>query len=333
MCKMIERCTLPKTLNQAPRINAQLACPADCPNQESNMIAKVNGISITAADVEKEVNNIVVQYQSRMPPEQLESMMPDIKKQALETQINKIILIGEADAKNIQPTPEQVKAELDTVISRFPSQAAFEEQMTKVGIPITTVESGIEQQIKIDILVGQSIADAKITVTEDELATFYQENPASFQSPEQVQAAHILFKFEENDPQSLKDQKRLEMAGLLGRIEKGGDFGEMAKAHSDCPSKEQGGDLGMFERGKMVKPFEDAAFNMKTGELSDIVESQFGYHLIKVLNKKEPETVQFEAVKDQLSDHLRQRKEQDQFIAILDQLRKGAEIEYAGGTQ
>ncbi len=297
------------------------------------MIAKVNGISITAADVEKEVNNIVAQYQSRMPPEQLESMLPNIKKQALETQINKIILIAEADAKKIQPTPEQVKTELDTVISRFPSEAAFDEQLAKVGIPKEQVENGIEQQIKIDILVGQSIASAEITVTEDELATFYKENPESFQSPEQVQAAHILFKFEENAAQSLKDQKRLEMAGLLGRIEKGGDFGEMAKAHSDCPSKEQGGDLGMFERGKMVKPFEDAAFNLKTGELSDIVESQFGYHLIKVLDKKEPETVQFETVKEQLSDHLKQRKEQDEFITYVDKLREVAEIEYVSDTQ
>ncbi len=297
------------------------------------MIAKVNGITITAADVEKEVNNIVAQYQGSMPPEQLESMLPNIKKQALETQINKIILIAEADAKKIQPTPEQVKTELDTVISRFPSEAAFDEQLAKVGIPKAQVENGIEQQIKIDILVGQSIASAEIAVTEEELTTFYKENPDSFRSSEQVQAAHILFKFEENDPQSLKDQKRLEMAGLLGRIEKGGDFGEMAKAHSDCPSKEQGGDLGMFERGKMVKPFEDAAFNLKKGELSDIVESQFGYHLIKVLDKKEPETVQFEAVKEQLTDHLRQRKEQDEFIVYVDKLREVAEIEYANDTQ
>ncbi|MBT4269661.1 MAG: hypothetical protein HN580_23805 [Deltaproteobacteria bacterium] len=297
------------------------------------MIAKVNGTSITATDVEKEVTNIVAQYQGQMPPEQIESMMPNIKKQALETQINKIILVAEADAQSIQPTPEQVKEELDSVISRFPSETAFEEQLVKVGIPKTQIEDGIEQQIKINMLIGQSIAKEDITVTEDELTTFYQENPESFQAPEQVQAAHILFKFEENAPQSLKDQKRLEMAGILGRIEKGSDFGEMARAHSDCPSKEQGGDLGLFERGKMVKPFEDAAFNLNAGELSDIVESPFGYHLIKVLDKKEPETIQLEAAKNQLTDHLRQRKEQDLFIAYVDQLRAGAEIEYAGDTQ
>ena len=297
------------------------------------MIAKVNGTSITATDVEKEVTNIVAQYQGQMPPEQIESMMPNIKKQALETQINKIILVAEADAQSIQPTPEQVKEELDSVISRFPSETAFEEQLVKVGIPKTQIEDGIEQQIKINMLIGQSIAKEDITVTEDELTTFYQENPESFQAPEQVQAAHILFKFEENAPQSLKDQKRLEMAGILGRIEKGSDFGEMARAHSDCPSKEQGGDLGLFERGKMVKPFEDAAFNLNAGELSDIVESPFGYHLIKVLDKKEPETIQLEAAKNQLTDHLRQRKEQDLFIAYVDQLRAGAEIEYVGDTQ
>lgn len=293
------------------------------------MIAKVNGTEITTADVEKEIGNIVAQYEDQVPPEQLQAMMPSIKEQAIETQINKLLLFTEAERHNIHPTPEQVKAELDSVIERFPSAEVFEQQLAKIGISLEQIEADIEQQIKIDILVGQSVSDTEATVSDEEVSTFYQENPESFQTPEQVHAAHILLKFEENAPQSFKDQKRLEIAGLLGQIEKGADFANMAKSHSDCPSKEQGGDLGFFERGKMVKPFEDAAFALDAGGLSGVVESPFGYHLIKVMDRKTAETVGLDEVKDQIVDHLQQIKMQDSFMAYIDQLRNSAEIEYA----
>ncbi len=297
------------------------------------MIAKVNGTTITAADVEKEVSNIVAQYQNQVPPEQLQSMMPELQKQAIETQINKTLLFAEAERNKIQPSPDQVKEEMDAIIGRFPSVEAFEQQLAKAGLQKDQIEKDIEQQIKIDILVGQSIANVEIKIAEDEISGFYKDNPQNFETPEQVQASHILFKFDDNVPQSTKDQKRLEMAGILGRIEKGADFADMAQNHSDCPSKAQGGDLGFFERGKMVKPFEDAAFNLKAGELSDIVESPFGYHLIKVTDQKAAEIHKFDDVKEQIANHLKQMKTQDSFIAYVDQLRKSAEIEYAEGVK
>ncbi len=297
------------------------------------MIAKVNGTTITAADVEKETNNIVAQYQGQVPPEQLQEMIPGLKKQALETQINKTLLFAEAKNKNIKASPEQVKTELDGIIGRFPSEEAFEQQLSKAGINKEQIEKDIEQQIQIDILVGQSVADVEIKIAEEDISSFYKENPKSFETPEEVKASHILFKFEESVPQSTKDQKRLELAGIQGQIEKGADFADMAKNHSDCPSKQQGGDLGFFERGKMVKAFEDAAFTLKTGELSDIVESPFGYHLIKVLDHKASETLKFDDVKDKIAEHLKQLKTQDSFIAYVDQLRQGAEIEYAESAQ
>ncbi|MCP4623176.1 MAG: hypothetical protein GY850_06550 [bacterium] len=297
------------------------------------MIAKVNGTTITAADVEKEIGNIVAQYQNQVSPEQLKTMMPNIQKQAIETQINKTLLFAEAERNNIQPSPDKIKTEMDAIVGRFPSLEAFEQKLVSVGLQKEQIEKDIEQQIKIDILVGQSIADVEITITEDETSAFYKENPKNFETPEQVQASHILFKFEENDPQSTKDQKRLEMAGLLGRIEKGTDFADMARNHSDCPSKERGGDLGFFERGKMVKAFEKAAFSLKAGELSDIVESPFGYHLIKVTEHKAGETVQYDDVKDQIAEHLKQLKSQESFLTYIEQLRETAEIEYAEGVE
>ena len=125
-----------------------------------------------------------------------------------------------------------------------------------------------------------------------------------------------------------KSQKRLELIGLRNKSQEGADFAKIAEEPSECPSKQQGGDLGFFERGKMVKPFEEAAFNLKVGEVSDIVETQFGFHLIKVSEYQEARTIPFEEVNDKISIHLKNTKEQQAVNTYLGTLREKADIEY-----
>ena len=129
----------------------------------------------------------------------------------------------------------------------------------------------------------------------------------------------------------MKTQKRLELAGILGRIEKGADFAQMAQNHSNCPSKAQGGDLGFFSKGAMVKTFEDAAFKLKPGEVSDIVETEFGFHIIKLEEKTEARKEKFDAVKENIAGYLKSTKEQVEIEALIEELRKDAVIEYAEG--
>jgi peptidyl-prolyl cis-trans isomerase C len=186
----------------------------------------------------------------------------------------------------------------------------------------------IEQQLKVNTLVKEALVGVETTITEEEVSQFYQGNSDSFQSPEKVCAQHILLKINPNDAPEIKSQKRLELAGLSGKIENGADFSKIAEEHSECPSKQQGGDLGLFERGRMVKPFEEAAFTLKVGEVSDIVETQFGYHLIKVTDRKEARTVPLEEAKDEISKYLKNSKEQQAVNSFIGTLREKADIEY-----
>ena len=297
-------------------------------NKEDSMIAKVNGTPITSIQVEQELSNIVAQYQNNVPPDQLQQLQPKLKTQALENIINTQLLFSEADSKGIKPSSDEINTELNGIISRFPSPEAFQQQMTKVGISREQMLKDIEQQLKVNALVKESLVGVETTVTDEEISKFYQGNSDSFQSPKQVRAQHILLKINANDAPEIKSQKRLELAGLSGKIQNGADFSKIAGEQSECPSKQQGGDLGFFERGKMVKPFEEAAFTLKVGEVSDIVETQFGYHLIKVTERKEARTVPLEEAKDQISKYLQNSKEQQAVNSYIGTLREKAEIEY-----
>ncbi|MCG8333229.1 MAG: peptidylprolyl isomerase [Proteobacteria bacterium] len=293
------------------------------------MIAKVNGTVVSAADVEEETKAILAQHQQQIPQEQLKAMLPKIQKQAVESIINRHLLYEEVDRKKIAYNPERVQAEIDKIAGQFPSQAAFEQQLSNHGISLDKMKEDLGQQFRVDALIRGYVDTKNIRVSDDEVLTFYNSNPESFQSPEQVRASHILLQVANDEPQEVRTQKRLEMAGIIGQIEKGADFAQMAQNHSDCPSKQNGGDLGAFARGQMVKPFEEAAFKMKPGEVSDIVETEFGYHVIKLVEKNEARKEEFADVKDQITNHLISVKEQSEFQELVKELREGATIEYA----
>lgn len=292
------------------------------------VIAKVNDVEVSSEEVEREVKNIVAQYQNSFTPEQMEANKPKIRQQAVESTINKYLLNAEVAQQKIEVENERVEKEFDAIIKRFPSKDAFDNQLKQVGVTAEQIKSDLEQQLKVDVLVRAYVEKKELKVEEADISKFYNDNPKEFQMPLRVKASHILMNLEEDASADLKAQKRLELSSILGKIEKGDDFAKLAQQHSDCPSKEQGGDLDFFDKGKMVKPFEDAAFELKVGEVSEIVETKFGLHLIKVTDRKEEEVAKLEDVKEQLAQHLVATKEQEAFIQFVDTLRKAAKIEY-----
>jgi len=292
------------------------------------VIAKVNEVEISNEEVAQEVKNIIAQHQNNFTPEQIEAAKPKIRQQAVEATINKYLLNFEVSKQDIQVPSEHVEQEFDAIVKRFPSQNAFEDQLKQVGITENQIKADLEQQLKVDNLVRSHIKGLGLTLTAEEISKFFDDNPDNFKMPERISASHILFKVDPDASNDLKAQKRLELSGLLGKIEKGAEFSNLASQHSECPSKEKGGDLGFFDRGKMVKPFEDAAFKMKVGDVSEIVETKFGYHIIKLTDRKAAETASFDEVKEQISQHLVAGKEQDAFVQYVETLRKATKIEY-----
>ncbi len=164
--------------------------------------------------------------------------------------------------------------------------------------------------------------------TDEESAEFYQQNPESFQTPESVTASHILIGFTPEDTDETKAEKKAQLESIKADLAAGASFEELAKANSTCPSGQQGGDLGTFPRGQMVPEFEAAAFIQPIGEVGDVVETQFGYHLIKTTDRSDADIRPLAEVKDQLASYLTGQKKQEALLAYIDELKSQADIEF-----
>lgn len=156
-------------------------------------------------------------------------------------------------------------------------------------------------------------------VDEQEARDFYEKNPQFFNKPATLSASHILVKFSSDEPDAAEQQKVQEKIGALKKqLDAGADFAELAKANSDCPSKENGGSLGEFQEGQMVPEFEQALKTLKAGEVSAPVKTQFGYHLIQAGEGKAATVSPFEEVKGQIAEQLERQKNESAFAAHVE---------------
>ncbi len=184
----------------------------------------------------------------------------------------------------------------------------------------------MERYLTIKETIETKIA-VNIEVPEPEVRKFYDENQEKFKQPETIKASHILVKVAPDADDAQKAKAREKIEEIRKKISDGGDFAALASEFSEGPSKNKGGDLGFFGRGKMVKAFEKVAFAMKTNEVSDPVTTRFGYHLIKVTGKKTEQIRSYGEVKDRIADYLKQNKKNEKVIQHLEKLKKSAKIE------
>ena len=288
-------------------------------------VAVVNGVKISSKEYEAEVN-LQLQQASRQGRQVPDAMLPKIKADILNNLIDREVLYQESQKKNIAVNAEEVNSEIKTIKDRFPSQEEFEELIAEMGISEAEIKSQIERNLAIRQLIDTQVID-KITVSEADTKAYYDDNPNLFKKPEQVKASHILIKVESDATDLQKAQARIEIAKIQQKLKDGQDFATMAREHSQGPSAKNGGDLGYFGRGQMVKPFEDAAFALKPGQVSEIVETQFGFHLIKVFDKKPASTMTYAEVKDRLNQHLKTQRIDQEARNYIDTLKKDAKIE------
>lgn len=300
-------------------------------NQKENpMIVKVNGKEITRSELEQATEVILSQYRDQVPPGQIEQARGAFRRQALESLINQTLLVQEADRQGIEPPKEAVEARLGQISGRFSSPEAFRKVLESMGISEQEFRNDVTQNLKVETLLAKKL-ESVTKATPEQVESFYRENPQHFRTAEKVRASHILIAADQDDPPAKKAEKREKMARVQKEIQEGADFAELARKYSDCPSKAQGGDLGYFERGSMVKPFEDASFALKAGEVSGIVETQFGYHLIKVVDHQEAGEIPLEEARDDIAAYLERQNRDEAAQGYLKQLRAVARVEYAEG--
>jgi peptidyl-prolyl cis-trans isomerase C len=300
------------------------AVPTAKPKQEeaaksspADPAAKVNGKVITRGELERAIK--VLATQNRMSPQQPESAI-------LEQLISAEVLFQAGSKLDIKELDKQIAEKIAQGKAKFPNEAAYEAALKSAGLSPKELDDLVRKDIVINNLVDKEVA-SKLTVPEAEAKKFYDENIDKFKKGESVKASHILCGVDPKATAEEKKKAREKAETLLKEIKSGKDFAELAKANSSCPSSAQGGDLGFFSKGQMVPPFEAAAFALKPGEVSDVVETQFGYHIIKLTEKKDAGITKFDEVKDKIQEYLKNAKMQKAVADYIDQLKAKAQIE------
>jgi peptidyl-prolyl cis-trans isomerase C len=294
-------------------------------DEPGKIAAKVGNRTIDMQTFEQEVAKYMMQYkgaQGNLPP----AFMQQIRTQAINTLINREVLLQESEKRGIKADKEEVQKGIKSVQSRFPSQEKFQEALKNLKLTQSEFERQYMQQSKIQTLLDQEII-SKIMIKEDEAKAYFDANSAQFDEKEKVRARHILMKVEKSADEKTKAQARKKLAEIQKKIMSGEDFAEMAKQHSQGPSNVKGGDLGYFGKGQMVKPFEEVAFKLAAGEISDIVETRFGYHLIKVVDRKAPKKAVYADQKQKIMGQLKNQRIQKEVNTFITKLRKEAKIE------
>jgi peptidyl-prolyl cis-trans isomerase C len=288
-------------------------------------VAVVNGVTISKDTYDRELDFFV----RRAAPggQQIPDVqMAQMKNEVLESLIDRELLFQETKKKGIQVKSEAVSEQLQKIQQRYPNKEEFKKLLSNMGLTESDVQAQIERGMAIQQLIDKEVTE-KIKVSDEETKAFYDKNPQLFQQPEQIKASHILIKVQADAPADQKAEARKKIEDVQQKVKKGEDFATLAKTYSEGPSGPKGGDLGYFRRGQMVKPFEEAAFSLKPDETSEIVETQFGYHLIKVNDKKPAKKMTYAEVKDRLNEHLKKQKTDAEANAYIETLRKDAKIE------
>ena len=290
------------------------------------VVAKVGGNSITMQDVQRQEGMLIQQLQGYADSAQIASMKATIRKQAVDNAINRILLEGALVKAGAKADKKTLGERMDYFRKNFVSDEAYNADLAKRGMTADQFRREIEIGILAEELFNKRTASIK-PVSEQDVRAFYENNEERFVQPERVKASHILLTVNKDDSDAIRAQKKAEAQRILGELKKGADFAEMARKFSDCPSKQQGGDLGYFERGRMVPEFEKVAYGLKTGQMSGIVETQFGYHIIKTTEHTAASTAPFDEAKQNIMQYLTEQKKQQALMTYFDSLRGASNVQ------
>jgi peptidyl-prolyl cis-trans isomerase C len=293
---------------------------------ESDKIAIVNGTVISKDTYEKEISRIKNQIAAQ-GRQVAESEMAEIKKQIMDNLISMELLYQTCLEKGITADQTTLDSEWTRIKSAYPDEKEFLKALANLNVTEEIVKDQIKKGLTINKYIEQNFVE-KTVIPDSEVKAFYDNNQSQFAKPESVKASHILILLEPTSDETQKKAAREKIEKIQARIKAGEDFATLAKENSQDPGTSvKGGELGSFTRGQMVKPFEDAAFALAPGAVSDIVETQFGFHIIKVTDKQPAGKYNFDEVKENLTKYLKDTKVKKDLSDFIKGLRDKAKVE------
>jgi len=253
---------------------------------------------------------------------------PEAYRQTLDQFVMRELVLQEAAARKIVPDEAAIERDYNQTRSRFKTEDEWNRFLSGGGFDAKSFRAELRNRQRVDAVVRQEAEKLTVAVSDAEAKAFYEQNPKLFDPGERLRASHILIRVPEGAAPDVKQSRRAKAEALLARIRKGEDFAAVAREASEDPgSASRGGELGVFAKGQMVPPFEQAAFALPVGQVSDVVESPFGFHIIKVHERVPAGKVPFETARDQIKNHLAQAQREKAVNGLMQGLKAKAKIE------
>ncbi len=286
-------------------------------------IARVNGEPIQKTEFENAVRELEATNRQSVPPERRN----EIFRAVLDQMIAIKLVQQEGQALKLTVTDADVDARVKELQKQFPSEQAFTKALGDQHVTLAQLKANQRRQILVNKVLESQVA-SKVAVTPQDVEDFYKKNPDKFQRPESAHAQHILIRVPPNADAAAKAKAKAEAEAILKQVKGGADFAALAKEKSQDPgSAPGGGDLGFFGKGQMVPQFEEAAFKLKPGEVSPIVETPFGYHIIKMIERKPAGVVTLDEARPRIEEYLKGEQANQKTMAYIGQLKAKSKIE------
>ena len=299
----------------------------------SSYLASVNGYKITQQDVGKytatlkTTNPELFKEENKSQLEQLEYQIVDI------IIINKIIE-KYASENNISVSDSEVEDELKKIKDSFQNEEEFQKYLKDSNMALDFLKSLIKDQLLSSKVFNEITKDVK--VSDDEVKKYYEENiDTLFTEPEQIKISYILVKYGDNDPAKKTKEEALEKIKMIQeKLSEGESFENLAGKYSeDENTNTKGGDLGYFSKGELIQEFESVAFSLNLGEVSSVIETDYGFHLIKLTDYKDARVKTFGEVKDSINEYLTNELKNKKWAEFILDLKNKAEIKYSKKMQ
>lgn len=291
-------------------------------------IAKVNGFEVNKQAVGFELDRLVRFYMSHgMSMQEIKDNLAKLQEKALDQAIGARLLLERSQQLDVPVTAADIDAEIAKVIEQVGGEENFKKALTAQNISEDDFRKELEKGARVNKLVEQACTGVE-EPTEQDVTDFYEAHKSEYVTEPKVLCQHILVKVEDNSTSDEKSAAFEKILAIKERIAAGGNFAEEAEKNSDCPSGREGGSLGWFGPGMMVPEFDKVAFEMKKGEVSGVVTTQFGYHIIYKADEQPGGQQTLVDVHDQIKDLLRHEARGKAVDAFVAELRDKAEIEF-----
>lgn len=307
---------------QTPAPEPELEPVKPMPAELPDVLARVNGEDVTKAELDRLIRNMELSAGQPVPAERRD----EILRGALDQLITYTVLRQEIRARKISIPEPEIEASLQEMQKQFPSGQEFKKALSERGMNLDRLRADARVDMSINKMMEDEVS-MQPEATDAQVREFYDKNPDKFKQDEAVRASHILIRVEPDANDATKQKARARAEALAKQAKGGADFAELARKNSDDGSAQMGGDLNYLAPGQTVAPFDRAVFSMEPGQISDVVETEFGFHVIQVVDKRAASTVPFEQVSPRIRAFLTEEAKQARAQAFIEQIKKKATIE------